>query len=154
MKAVLHYDAGPDFRDMLAGFRDRLDIEVVRPGQEDFHHADLARAELLLHVLAPASAALMDRMPRLRLIQKIGVGTDAIDIPEARKRGIAVANMPGTNTIAVAEMTLLLILAALRRLGSLSRLAGTPAGWVEAGRLGEKWAKSMVERSVWSAMEP
>lgn len=138
MKTILHYDAGPDFRAMLAGFRDRLDIAVVRPGQEDIHQADLAGAELLLHVLAPVSAAMMDRMPRLRLVQKIGVGTDAIDIPAARQRGIAVANMPGTNTIAVAEMTLLLMLAALRRLGSLSRLAARPAGWVEAGKLGER----------------
>jgi phosphoglycerate dehydrogenase-like enzyme len=138
MKTILHYDAGPEFRAMLAGFSDRLDIVVVRPGQEDAHPVDLAGAELLLHVLAPVSAAMMDRMPRLRLVQKIGVGTDAIDIPAARQRGIAVANMPGTNTVAVAEMTLLLMLAALRRLSSLSRLAATPAGWIEAGALGEK----------------
>jgi len=138
MKAILHHDAGPDFRTMLAAFRDRLNIAVVRPGQEDAHVADLAEAEVLLHVLAPVSAAMMDCMPRLRLVQKIGVGTDAIDIQAARQRGIAVANMPGTNTIAVAEMTLLLMLAALRRLVSLSRLASTPTGWIEAGALGER----------------
>ena len=138
MKTILHYDAGPDFRAMLSDFRDRLDITVVRPGQEDAHQADLAGAELLLHVLAPADAAMMNRMPRLRLVQKIGVGTDAIDISAARQRGVAVANMPGSNTIAVAEMTLLLMLAALRRLGSLSRLAATPSGWAAAGALGER----------------
>lgn len=138
MKTILHYDAGPDFRAMLTAFHDRLDITVVRPGEEDAHKAELGGAEVLLHVLAPVSAAMMDRMPCLRLVQKIGVGTDAIDIPAARQRGIAVANMPGTNTIAVAEMTLLLMLAALRRLGSLSRLASTPFGWFAAGALGER----------------
>jgi phosphoglycerate dehydrogenase-like enzyme len=138
MKTILHYDAGPDFRAMLSDFRDRLDIMVVRPGQEDAHQADLAGAELLLHVLAPVDAAMMKRMPRLRLVQKIGVGTDAIDISAARQRGVAVANMPGSNTIAVAEMTLLLMLAALRRLGSLSRLVATPSGWAAAGALGER----------------
>ena len=44
--------------------------------------------------------------PRLRLIQKIGVGVNTIDLEAARARGIAVCNMPGTNTPAVAEMTL------------------------------------------------
>ena len=54
--------------------------------------------------------------PRLRLIQKIGVGVNTIDLEAARARGIAVCNLPGTNARAVAELTLALMLAVLRRL--------------------------------------
>ena len=63
--------------------------------------------------------------PRLRLVQKIGVGVNTIDLDAARRRGIAVCNLPGTNTRAVAEMTLLLMLGALRR---VSRLDGNEVG--------------------------
>jgi phosphoglycerate dehydrogenase-like enzyme len=54
--------------------------------------------------------------PRLKLIQKIGVGVNTIDLDAARVRGIPVCNLPGTNSRAVAEMTLALMLAAIRRI--------------------------------------
>ena len=53
--------------------------------------------------------------PKLRLIQKIGVGVNTIDLDAAKARGIAVCNLPGTNSRAVAELTLALMLAVLRR---------------------------------------
>ena len=53
--------------------------------------------------------------PMLRLIQKIGVGVNTIDLDAAKARGIAVCNLPGTNARAVAELTLALMLAVLRR---------------------------------------
>jgi phosphoglycerate dehydrogenase-like enzyme len=53
--------------------------------------------------------------PRLRLIQKIGVGVNTIDLDAAKARGIPVCNLPGTNARAVAELTLALMLAVLRR---------------------------------------
>jgi phosphoglycerate dehydrogenase-like enzyme len=67
--------------------------------------------------------------PYLRLIQKIGIGVNTIDLDAARRRGIAVCNMPGTNTQAVVEMTLLLMLATLRRLAQLDRLIRAGKGW-------------------------
>ncbi len=48
-------------------------------------------------------------------IQKIGVGVNTIDLDAAKARGIAVCNLPGTNARAVAELTLALMLAVLRR---------------------------------------
>jgi len=56
----------------------------------------LPDAEVLLHVLKPVTAAVIERAAQLRLIQKIGVGVNTIDLAAARARGIAVANMPGT----------------------------------------------------------
>jgi phosphoglycerate dehydrogenase-like enzyme len=55
------------------------------------------------------------RAPGLRLIQKIGVGVNTIDLEGAKARAIPVCNLPGTNSRAVAELTLALMLAVLRR---------------------------------------
>ena len=57
------------------------------------------------------------------------VGVNTIDLDAARRRSIAVCNMPGTNTQAVAELTLLLMLATLRRLAELDRLTRAGKGW-------------------------
>src|SRR3546814_13624710 len=53
--------------------------------------------------------------PKLKLIQKLGVGVNTIALDEAREHGVAVCNMPGTNSQAVAEMALSLMMAVLRR---------------------------------------
>ena len=93
---------------------------------------------MLLHVLLPATASIIAQAPGLRLIQKIGVGVNTIDLAAARARGIAVCNMPGTNTPAVAEAALLLILAALRNLAELDRACRTGQGWAAGPALQER----------------
>ena len=71
---------------------------------------------MLWHVLKRCTAEMIAAAPKLRLIQKIGVGVNTIDLEAAKARGIAVCNLPGTNARAVAELTLALMLAVLRRL--------------------------------------
>lgn len=73
------------------------------------------------------TAALMEAMPNLKLIQCEGVGFDRVDLEYARQRGIYVCNNPGSNAAAVAEQTILLILALTRDLipGQESMYAGT-----------------------------
>jgi phosphoglycerate dehydrogenase-like enzyme len=129
VKAVLHYRAGPELRALVAATADRLPVTVVEPGDEAGLARAMADAEILLHVLTPVTAPVMDLAPGLRLIQKIGVGLDTIDLRHAHARGIAVANMPGTNTAAVAEMTLALMLACLRRTVVLSEATKAGRGW-------------------------
>jgi phosphoglycerate dehydrogenase-like enzyme len=102
---------------------------IVDEADKDTFRREMADAEILLHVLEPVTAAVIDAAPHLRLIQKIGIGVNTIDLDAARRRGIAVCNMPGTNTQAVAEMTLLLMLATLRRLAQLDRLTRAGKGW-------------------------
>ncbi|MBI4296250.1 MAG: lactate dehydrogenase [Chloroflexi bacterium] len=53
---------------------------------------------------------------RLKLIQAMGQGTDRIPVRLALERGIPVANSGGANAVAVAEHTVLLMLASLRNL--------------------------------------
>ena len=71
---------------------------------------------MIWHVLETFTADHIAAAPQLRLIQKIGVGVNTIDVPAASARDIAVCNMPGTNSRGVAEMALALMLACLRRL--------------------------------------
>jgi phosphoglycerate dehydrogenase-like enzyme len=127
MKAVLQYRASPGLRQQIAA----LDFStvVVDETDKDTFRREMADADILLHVLEPVTATVIDAAPRLRLIQKIGIGVNTIDLDAARRRGIAVCNMPGTNTQAVAEMTLLLMLATLRRLAHLDRLTRAGKGW-------------------------
>jgi len=132
MHAVLHYRAS-------SGLRARLDAALAGvPGLavqviDEADTASLAAAaptmDVLLHVLQPVTAAMMAAASKLRLIQKIGVGVNTIDLDAARARGIAVCNMPGSNSQAVAEHTLMLMLTALRRVVLLDRATRAGKGW-------------------------
>jgi len=127
MKAVLQYRASSGLRQRIAAL-DFSTVIVDETDKDTFLH-EMGDAEILLHVLEPVTAAVIEAAPRLRLIQKIGIGVNTIDLEAARGRGIAVCNMPGTNTQAVAEMTLLLVLATLRRLAQLDDLTRSGKGW-------------------------
>src|SRR3712207_349764 len=113
MRVVFQYEAGPWLAGRLAALRAQgLQVEPCAEGDRDRFLALLKGADVLWHVLAPITRDAIERAPKLRLIQKIGVGVNTIDLSAAHERGIAVCNMPGTNSRAVAEMTLLLMLAA------------------------------------------
>ena len=127
MKAVLQYRASPGLRRRLAALN--FPTVVVDEADNDSFGREMRDAEILLHVLEPVTAAVIDAAPRLELIQKIGIGVNTIDLDAARRRGVAVCNMPGSNTQAVAEMTLLLMLGTLRRLAQLDRLTRAGQGW-------------------------
>jgi D-3-phosphoglycerate dehydrogenase len=60
--------------------------------------------------------ALLEHAPKLRVIGRAGVGVDNIDADAATRRGIVVMNTPGANAIAVAELTIALMLALARQL--------------------------------------
>jgi len=130
MKAIFHYDAGPQLQARLAALaREGFDVTPCPEADDALLAALLPDAELLLHVLKPATAAIIARAQKLRLIQKIGVGVNTIDLAAARARGIAVCNMPGTNTQAVAEAALLLMMAALRNLAGIDCACRAGQGW-------------------------
>jgi phosphoglycerate dehydrogenase-like enzyme len=64
----------------------------------------------------PFDAGVLERMPHLRVIARTGVGLDSIDLEAASAAGVVVTVTPGTNDETVADHTLALMLAALRRL--------------------------------------
>ncbi|MBV8401094.1 MAG: 2-hydroxyacid dehydrogenase [Acetobacteraceae bacterium] len=115
MNVLFHYAAGPDLAARLAAIPG-LRITICPDDDETLLGRLLPETDVLWHVLKPCTARMIEAAPGLRLIQKIGVGVNTIDLEAAKSRAIAVCNLPGTNARAVAEMTLALMLAVLRRL--------------------------------------
>jgi D-3-phosphoglycerate dehydrogenase / 2-oxoglutarate reductase len=79
--------------------------------------AALADADaLVVRSAVQVDDALMEHAPKLRVIGRAGVGVDNIDADAATRRGIVVMNTPGANAVAVAELTIGLMLALARKL--------------------------------------
>ena len=131
MQVIYHHTAGPWLVRRLMELEGEAGLDVVVIAAEDLHglKSALADAEVVWHVLEPMTAAFIEGAPRLRLIQKIGVGVNTIDVGAATARGIAVCNMPGTNSRAVAEMALALMLGCLRRLAWFHERTRSGHGW-------------------------
>ena len=130
MKTVLQYRASPGFCDQIKTSFAKMDpVTVVDEFDEPRFSEAMLTAEVLLHVLKPVTAEVIATAHNLKLIQKLGVGTNTIDLVAAKARGIAVCNMPGTNSQAVAEMALTLMLSCLRRTIYLDALTRAGRGW-------------------------
>jgi len=123
---VFHFDGSDALRARLG------DVILCPESDPAAFERLLAEVEVLWHVLKPVTAGIIAHAPKLKLIQKIGTGVNTIDLEAAKARGIAVCNMPGTNSRAVAEMTLALMLACLRRLPDLNQKVREPDGWYRA----------------------
>jgi phosphoglycerate dehydrogenase-like enzyme len=103
-------------------------------------------------------ASVVAAADRLRVIARYGVGFDRVDVPAATRRGIVVANTPGANSAAVAELTIGLMLALGRRIcpsnqavrdGQWPRitgvgLAGKIVGLVGFGSIGRETARRLA----------
>jgi D-3-phosphoglycerate dehydrogenase len=64
----------------------------------------------------PYTAAVLAETPDLRVISRLGVGYDAIDVDEATRRGVVVCTTPGANHHSVADLAVGLILVCLRQI--------------------------------------
>ena len=114
---------------------------------------------------ARTDAALLAKLPRLRTIAHFGVGYDSVDVEAAKKRGVAVTNTPDVLTEEVADLTLGLLLATIRRIPQGDRyvregrwlkgamaltdsLQGKTVGIIGAGRIGRAIAKRLTAFNV------
>ncbi|WNG90548.1 2-hydroxyacid dehydrogenase [Mycobacterium sp. ITM-2016-00317] len=140
VRVLAHFvPAGPDSKvaEFLASHDGWLDVRFCAEDDDDTFYRELPEAEVIWHVLRPLSGEDLAKAPRLRLVHKLGAGVNTIDVDAATARGVAVANMPGANAPSVAEGTLLLMLAALRRLPELDRATRAGRGWPSDPSLGE-----------------
>jgi D-3-phosphoglycerate dehydrogenase len=114
-------------------------------------------AGLIVRSATTVDAAMLKRAPDLKVVGRAGVGVDNIDVDAASERGVAVMNAPAGNTIAAAELTMALLLAAVRRVAEADRsiregkwersrfqgveLRGRTLGVIGAGRIGSAVAE-------------
>lgn len=139
--------SGHQFRIHATGKGKRITTqELLRDGRD---------ATVIVAGVEPYDAATLEQLPALRCISRCGVGVDAIDLDDARRRGIAVAITPKIPTQAVAEMALTFFLALSRNLrkqanvmasGSWERLSahllsGRIVGLIGFGRIGQRVAQ-------------
>jgi D-3-phosphoglycerate dehydrogenase len=143
-----------------------LAVFAAEPGWEVLTHdklpdglpAALADADaLVVRSAVQVDDALMEKAPKLRVIGRAGVGVDNIDAEAATRRGIVVMNTPGANAVAVAELTIALMLALARKLPAANatmhagkwekkslqgaELRGKTLGILGLGRIGLEVAK-------------
>ena len=153
-KIVLPWPATPFVRvadvDEASGSEDEI-IRVIRD------------AEVIVTQMAPLTARVFAAAPGLKLVICTRGGPVNVNLRAATERGIAVCSTPGRNAVAVAEYTLLLMLAALRRLPeahtslaggqwrsglyayseSGGEIAGSVVGVVGLGEIGRRVAASV-----------
>src|SRR5438270_6343137 len=107
----------------------------------------------------PVDAKLMDALPKLEIISNFGVGVDAINLEDAKKRGIIVTNTPDVLNECVADTAFALAVNTLRRFPQAevylragqwesrgpypltTSLGGKTLGILGLGRIGEAIAK-------------
>jgi hydroxypyruvate reductase len=110
----------------------------------------------------PVDARLMDALPKLEIIANFGVGVDAINLDDAKKRGLIVTNTPDVLNEAVADTALALILNTVRKFPQSevylrggnwasrgpyplsSDVGGKTLGVLGLGRIGEAIAKRAI----------
>jgi len=114
---------------------------------------------------AKTDAALLSKLPKLKTIAHFGVGYDSVDVEAARKRGVAVTNTPDVLTEEVADLTIGLLLATIRRIPQGDRyvregkwlkgpmaltdsLQGKKVGLIGAGRIGRAIARRLEAFNV------
>ena len=136
-----------------------FELVVADPGTPEFYQA-AAEAEYYLGLARQMGGEFFRSAPKLRLVQLLSAGYDRVDVEAARKAGVPVANNGGANAIAVAEHTLMLMLAVLKRLvrfhndvvagkwrvgdfaeARVYELAGKTLGIVGLGNIGKKVAR-------------
>lgn len=114
----------------------------------------------------PINGDLLDTAPKLKMIQRTGVGLDSIDLNALKKRNIPLYVNSGINADSVAEHTILLMLAVLKRLPSINsqiregiwikqengirnrELKGKTVGIIGMGHIGQKVAKILSAFNV------
>lgn len=69
----------------------------------------------------PINKVVLDNAPRLKMIQRTGVGVEMLDIKEIQKHNIPVYVNAGINAQSVAELTLTLILSCLKRIPQVNK---------------------------------
>ena len=136
-----------------------FELVVAEPGTPEFYEA-APTAEFYLGLVRQMGGEFFRTATKLKLVQLISAGYDHVDIEAARKAKVPVSNNGGANAIAVAEHTIMLMLAVQKRVvrfhndvvagkwragnpaeSRIYELAGKTLGIVGLGNIGKKVAR-------------
>jgi len=134
-------------------------LKVTASNSAAHVQAAMTEADVIFLMGKAVTAPMVQASQKLRFIQKLGAGVDNIDLTACQEQGVAVAKLHGGNAVPVAEHTLLMTLATLRRLPQLDRdtrtglwvrerartvsrqLSGKTVGIVGFGAIGRAYAR-------------
>jgi D-3-phosphoglycerate dehydrogenase / 2-oxoglutarate reductase len=137
--------------------QERLDV-VCWDSPKINEYAEVEAAIIRTFKMTPA---VIDQMPKLKIIAKHGVGVDNIDIPYAKSKGIRVTNTPEANMNSVAELVIGFALNCARRISQCQfailngldkilpmhlsgyELSGRTLGLIGLGKIGMSVGKKM-----------
>ncbi len=136
----------PAIRELIAGQKpEDLDLFFAETPTEEERVAKAREADYILCSWTPVSGRVMEAAAKLKLIQKYGIGVDKIDLKVAASRGVPVCIAAGVNAVAVAETTIVLMLAVYKRLcvAHNSLRAGQWLKWELRTGCHELWKKTV-----------
>lgn len=135
-------------------FDGRANVYVANSADPTAYYEQLADAEAVILRLATFDRAAFEHAPKLRVIGRVGVGYDSVDIEAANEYGVPVVITPGANSLSVAEHAVGLVFAlaknmveghvetlkgnfsTVRNQGKAFELAGKTVGFVGYGAIG------------------
>ncbi|RMD92938.1 MAG: 3-phosphoglycerate dehydrogenase [Alphaproteobacteria bacterium] len=103
----------PTARALVAEFDAHWDPELWRKREELLRHVADARA-IVVRNATQVDQELLDAAPRLKLVARMGVGLDNIDVEACRARGVEVCPAVGANAVSVAEYVIATAMILLR----------------------------------------
>jgi D-3-phosphoglycerate dehydrogenase len=123
--------ADPIHPDGQALLETEAQVVISRNPTEDglVREARLAQG-ILFRLRPPCTEGVMASCPNLRVVGRHGVGLDTVDLAAATRLGIPVVHAPGSNSDAVAEHAIMLMLAAAKKLLPIDRLT-RKGEWIE-----------------------
>jgi len=126
-----------------AGFEVRRNTLGRRLRKEDLVDL-LGEAEAVLAGVEPYDAEVLASLPRLRCISRCGVGADAIDLEEARRRGIAIYTTADEVVEPVAQMTVAMMFALARNFPQHGLDARSGVWTKRSGVLLSEWTMGLI----------
>jgi D-3-phosphoglycerate dehydrogenase len=113
--------------------RNDITVDLVEAVTTEAYRPYLADADAVLIRTQPMTSAEIALAPKLKIVSRHGVGFDAVDVNALNTRGIPLTIVGDVNSRAVAEHTLMLMLAAARRTVA-HHVASTTGNWNERNR--------------------
>lgn len=158
-KILMTYDSMEGLDALVNNKEFKIEVHA-KPSPEEFKELIKGYDGLLIRSEVKVTQDIIDAADKLKFIGRAGTGVDNVDKVAATKKGIVVANVPGGNTISVAEHTIGLILSMARSLPEAcasmkaqkwekkkfmgNEIFGKTLGLIGLGRIGTEVAKRLI----------
>lgn len=125
----------PDLDDIIPADVQGVRLQVGDDGR--YAEADLAKlhdVDAFVIGMEPVNEQILAAAPRLKIVQRLGVGYETLDLEACARHGVPACNIEGVNKEAVAEHAMMLMLALYKRLPE-ANAATQAADWLSARKL-------------------